>query len=1044
VLIREGADVRLCGVRHVNGPNIYTWRPVAVARLELAELAGQETVAHPGFGERLLAALPGLAEHHCAAGQPGGFAAAMARGTYFGHVTEHVALELSCLAGREVNFGRTVWAGDGGVYDVITECPVDEPPDCPVPRDLMLLAMDVVSDVIAEREPRPGAALAAIAAAVEESRLGVSTAALARAARHRDIPVRRVGNLSLLRLGYGCHRRLVWAALTDQTSAVAVDIASDKLLTKQLLAGAGVPVPEGMVVRTAEAAADALATLGPPVVVKPRRGSQGGGVSVGITRPDQVELAFHRAGQRGQEVIVERYVAGTDYRVLVVDGRVAAAARLRPPAVTGDGVHHIQALVAAANDDPRRGAGHARELTAIELDSEALAYLAARGLHPGSIPAPGVVVTLRRNANLSTGGTSTDVTGEVHPAVAAMCCRAAAAVGLDVCGIDLRLPGISSPPPPGAGAVIELNASPGLRMHAAPSAGRARDVAGTIIDRLYPPGSAARIPVVSVTGTNGKTTTVRMIGHILSQAGLTVGMTTTDGVYTGGRLIRAGDCAGPLSAAMVLDDPAVEAAVLETARGGILRGGLGYDRADVAVVTNITADHLGVDGICGLDELAEVKALVAEAIRPGATLILNAQDPRAVALANRPAVRQMRPVIRYFSLDGRNPAVVGHRLSGGMTCELAGGQLVETRGGEQTALLAVADLPGAAGGAATHVVANALAAIAACRALGVSGKDIRRALATFGPAEANPGRGNVYRVAGRPVIVDYAHNPAALAAVGRLLLGAWGGDPVAAVTLPGDRRDDLVADSAAAIAAWFGRVVVYEDTDLRGRSPGQMTALISAALTARRPGITIATAGGPDEALRSALAMAGPGDPVLMVHEELEPVRASLAALGAVSDDRLGPSGGAGCAGALAGGSGDVPGHGLFPARIGMERRRGRGGHQALDPLGARRLADVVPDAVGVGVDVGGTVGGRLGGEHLVQRALDPPQVGHVAERDRDQRPAPVARVRQDVGVADQQHPGPRRPLVYRLQHRGHLGCGLVDRLPELVGAAGGVMVLAR
>lgn len=399
--------------------------------------------------------------------------------------------------------------------------------------------------------------------------------------------------------------------------------------------------------------------------------------------------------------------------------------------MTGDGVHDIQALVAAANADPRRGAGHARELTKIALDSEALAHLAAQDLHPGTVPGPGAVVTLRRNANLSTGGTSIDVTGEIHPDVAAMCCRAAAAVGLDVCGIDLRLPGISSPPRPGSGAVIELNASPGLRMHLAPSAGRARDVVSAIIDRLYPPGVSARVPIVSVTGTNGKTTTVRMIGHILRQAGLHAGMTTTDGVYSGGRLVHAADASGPRSAEMVLDDPSVEAAVLETARGGIVRRGLGYGKADVAVVTNITADHFGMDGITDLDDLAEVKSLVAEEIQPGGTLILNGDDPRSAALARRGAVLAARPVIRYFSLDSRNPVVVAHRLGGGMTCELADGQLVETHGGEQTVLLDASELPGSCGGAAAHLVSNALAACAACRALGVSVKDIKRALATF-------------------------------------------------------------------------------------------------------------------------------------------------------------------------------------------------------------------------------------------------------------------------------------------------------------------------
>jgi len=876
--------VRLIDLRRLSGPNIYTSRPVTVARLELDGLTGQETSDYPGFAGRLTAVLPGIAEHHCAAGRPGGFLEAMGRGTYFGHVTEHTALELSARAGRSVHFGRTEWAGADGRYDVIMECPQDEPEDSPVPEDLLRLALRLVTDLLSERSGHASPDLDAISRMVAESALGVSTAALAAAARRRGIPVRRVGSLSMLRLGHGCRRRVAWAALTEQTSAVGVDIASDKVLAKQLLAGAGVPVPEGMVATSPAQAAEAYTKIGRPVVIKPRNGNHGANVTVGVTSATDAMDAYQRASVTGPEVIVEEYVPGTDYRVLVVDGRMIAAARLRPASVTGDGHHDIESLVALANADPRRGEGHTLPLTRIVLDSQALDHLAAQGRHPRSVPAAGELVTLRRNANLSTGGTSADVTDLVHPEVAAMCCRAAAAAGLDVCGVDVRLADIAAPilTGPDGGAVIELNACPGLRMHLEPSAGRPRDVAGPVIDRLYPPGAPSRIPIVAVTGTNGKTTTVRMISHILRQAGLRVGMATTDGVYSGGQLIHRADASGPRSAGMLLDDPTVEAAVLETARGGIVRRGLGYDRADVAVLTNITADHLGTDGVDDLDDLTGIKALVAEEIQRGGSLVLNADDPRTAALAARPAVQDRHPVIRFFSLLPGNPVIMAHRMSGGITCELRHRQLVETRGGQETLLLDVADLPGSFGGSASHLVANALAAVAACRALGVSVKDVRRALTTFTPAEANPGRGNIYQVGGSPVVVDYGHNAAALAAMGRLLHDAWAGDPVAAITLPGDRRDDLVAETAATVAAWFGQVVVYEDGDLRGRSPGEMTRLITAALEAGRPGMTIVPAAGPSEALRSALALtSGPADPVLFLYEKLEPVLALLGSLGA-------------------------------------------------------------------------------------------------------------------------------------------------------------------
>ncbi len=588
----------------------------------------------------------------------------MARGTYFGHVTEHVALELSSMAGREVNLGRTMWAGADGCYDVMTECPSDEPADSAVPGDLLRLAIDVVQDVVGELAPGFTGELDRIRQACERERLGVSSAAIAAAARQRGIPVRRVGSLSLLRLGYGHHRKLAWAALTSRTSAVGVDIAADKQLSKQVLAAAGIPVAAGVVARSAAEAAAALATLDGPVVVKPLGGSQGANVTIGVRTASEAAAAYAKASAISDAVLVEALVPGTDYRVLVIDGQMAAAAQLRPAAVTGDGARTIGQLVAAANADPRRGHGHSRELTRIKLDGLALSHLHSMGLDEHSVPAAGQMVTLRRNANLSTGGTSKDVTDVVHPDVASMCRRAAAVAGLDVCGIDLRLADIGAPLRDRSGlgpaqpcAVLELNACPGLRMHLAPTEGKARDVAAAVVDSMYPAGLTARIPVLSVTGTNGKTTTARMIGHLLRQAGWRVGLACTDGVFIGGELVYAADASGPRSAEMVLDDPTVEAAVLETARGGIVRRGLGYEQADVAVVTNITADHLGDDGIDSIEELVHVKSLVAEEIADGGSVVLNADDPLAAGLASRPAVLAHSPVIRYFSMTPGNELV---------------------------------------------------------------------------------------------------------------------------------------------------------------------------------------------------------------------------------------------------------------------------------------------------------------------------------------------------------------------------------------------------
>ena len=879
--------MRFIDLRHLCGPNVFTASPVTIARLELDDLSCKETTDFGGFPERLAELLPGLASHHCAAGRPGGFLDAMARGTYFGHVTEHVALELSGLAGRDVHLGRTLWAGADGRYDLMMECPQDEPADSPVPEELVRLALQIVHDVTSELRPSFDAEVERIGAVCERERLGVSTAAIAAAARRRGIPVRRVTGLSLLRLGYGCHRQLVCAALTSQTSAVGVDIAADKQLAKQLVADAGIQVAAGITAWSADEAAAALGEIGRPVVIKPLGGSQGANLTIGVRTAAEAAAAYGRASAPGGAVLVEALVPGADYRVLVIDGQIAAAAQLRPASVTGDGARTIGQLVAEANTDPRRGVGHSRELTMIRLDAEALSHLDSLGLDDHSVPAVGQVVTLRRNANLSTGGTSKDVTELVHSEVAEMCRRAAAVSGLDVCGIDLRLADISAPlhDPAGHGpaqpwALLELNACPGLRMHLSPTEGRPRDVAAAVVDSLFPAGVPARIPIVSVTGTNGKTSAVRMISQVLRQAGLRVGMSCTDGVYVGGRLVYAADAAGPRSAETVLDDPTVEAAVLETARGGIVRRGLGYDRADVAVVTNITADHLGDDGIDDLDELIHVKALVAEEICEGGSVVLNADDMAVAALADRRAVRARAPVIRFFSLVPGNPVIEQHKAAGGLCYEVIDGQLTETEAGEQRVLLAVADLPGAFGGRAAHVVANALAAVAACRAASVSVKDIARGLATFAPAAENPGRGNIYRAGTSPVVVDYGHNAAALEATGRFLRGVWGGAPVAVVTLPGDRRDDLLVQTAETIASWFGTVVLYEDSDKRGRPAGQMSALLRSALQSACAGIDCRLADNPADALRTALELAD-GEPVLFIYEKLAMAHDALTAVGA-------------------------------------------------------------------------------------------------------------------------------------------------------------------
>ena len=869
--------MKIISVRRLRGPNVHLARPAVVARLDLGDLTGRETCDVEGFPERLLRVLPGLTEHHCAAGSPGGFVSRMRGGTYFGHVTEHVSIELSQLIGRDVSFGRTVSAGAPGQYDVIVECPADEVPGSPLPESLLSAAVELVLAVVAARPADPP--LAALRELADRTATGPSTAAIIAAARRRGIPVERLADLSLLRLGWGNRQRLAWAAMTDRTGGVGIDIAGDKQITRELLSAAGVPVVPGGAAATATEAVAWRQRLGGPVVVKPRHGRQGEHVAMNLCDDAAVAAAF--AGPGGDKV-VERQLGGRDYRVLVVGGEIVAAAERIAAHVVGDGEHTVAELVEAVNADPRRGEGHARVLTRIDPAACDATVLA-------TVPVAGSTVWLRDTANLSTGGTSRDVTDRMHPAVARLCLRVAALVGLDVAGIDLRMPDIAEPLPPAGdpddvtAGVIEVNAAPGLRMHLAPVHGRPRDAGDAIVRSMFPAGSDGRIPTASVTGTNGKTSVARLTAHLLGGAGLKVGLTCTDGVVVDGVEVFAGDATGPRSAQMVLGDPGVQAAVLETARGGIVRRGLGYDWSDVGVVTNITGDHLGQDGLESIEDVAHVKALVAERVKDGGTLVLNADDPWVRTLPERPRVRAERKRVVWFGEDARQPVVAAHLGGGGLAYVLQDGWLVQAVGARRTPLLRVADLPGAYGGAAPYAALNALAAIATARAMGASQDVVLDRLARFDPPAHNPGRGTLLRRGEVSLFLDYAHNPAALAAALRTLHRLFGPSRcLAVVTLPGDRRDDLIAASAQVIADGVTRVVLHEDEDLRGRPAGEAAALIEREMRLRRPQLSAVRAADHREAVRAALELAVPGDVVLVMYEKLAPMLALLGELGAV------------------------------------------------------------------------------------------------------------------------------------------------------------------
>jgi cyanophycin synthetase len=868
--------MRIESIRTISGPNVYSHKPVLVMRLDLEHLTGRESHEVDGFVDRLLGAIPGLSEHTCGLGYRGGFVERLREGTYFGHVVEHVAIEMSHAAGIGVDHGKTRSAGPPHLYDVVVEYAAEHGM-----RRLVEAAVACVEALVAGKPFPIDEHVEDARHIADRSELGPSTRAIVEAAARRGIPWRRVGAGSLVQLGYGRHRRHVQAAVSDRTPLIAADVACDKELTKRLLEAAAIPVPRGVLARTEAEACEALEDLEPPLVAKPLDGQQGKGVSLGLRTADEVAAAYRHARAFSSSVLVEESLTGRDFRVLVVDGRMVAAAERIPAHVMGDGEHTIRDLVEIANRDPRRGEGHARPLTRIEIDEASLASLSRRGYTPESVPPAGERVVLHQNANLSKGGTARDVTDEVHPSVARMCERAARTIGLDVCGVDVVTEDISRPLERGRGGVVELNAAPGLRMHLSPCEGAPRDVGAAVVEMLYPEGAPSRIPIVAITGTNGKTTTTRMIGHTAASTGAVAGVATTDGVWIGGECVAEGDLTGPYAAGLVLSDPAVEVAVLETARGGIARRGLGWDWCDVAVMTNVQADHIGQDGIRSIDDLLWVKSLVAERVREGGTLVLNADDERLASLADEPRIARVPKQVVYFSLRESSVVVHRHLSRGGTAFFVRDGWIVEADPTGERRVAAVADIPATMGGAAEFHVANAIAAAAASRALGIETERIAAALATFDHNAANPGRTNLFRVGAGHVLVDYGHNADGYRAVARMASRVASGRVTSVITLPGDRADEVLVEAARAAANGFDRVVISEDHDLRGRAPGELPRLLAETVRAERPDRECVVM--PDEcaAVESEIARMGPGDLVVVFYEKLGPILETLARHGA-------------------------------------------------------------------------------------------------------------------------------------------------------------------
>ncbi|MFC5475198.1 cyanophycin synthetase [Paraherbaspirillum soli] len=777
------------------------------------------------------------------------------------HALEIAALGLQSEAGCPVTFSRTVPTVESGVYQVIVEYTEEE-----VGKLAFELAQALCRAAVTDTPFDLAGSLARLQELDEDIRLGPSTGSIVHAAVVRGIPFRRLTGGSMVQFGWGSRQRRIQAAETNHTSAIAESIAQDKELTKKLLNAAGVPVPQGRVVSDAEEAWAAAQEIGSPVVLKPRDGNQGKGVAVNITAREQVLAAFEVASQICSEVIVERYLPGHDYRLLVVGKHLVAAARRDPPQVIGDGLHTIRQLVDQVNSDPLRGEGHATSLTKIRFDAIAMATLAKQNYNADSIPQQGVRVILRNNANLSTGGTATDVTDDVHPDLAACAVAAAQMVGLDICGVDVVCNNVHQALEEQEGGVVEVNAAPGLRMHISPSYGKGRAVGEAIISTMFTDGDNGRIPLVAVAGTNGKTTTVRLIAHLLGRKGLRVGMTNSDGVYIEQQRIDTGDCSGPRSARNVLMHPDVDAAVFETARGGILREGLGFDRCDVAVVTNIgMGDHLGLSYISTVDDLAVVKRVIVENVAPSGHAVLNAADPMVASMA-----KSSPGSVTFFAHDHHHPLMTTHRAQGHRVVYQDGAAIVAAQG-KQEHRLALKDIPLTRNGTIGFQVENAMAAIAAAWALNLDWDLIRAGLAGFvNDAATAPGRFNVFDYRGATLIADYGHNPDAILALVKAIDTMPAKRRSVVISGAGDRRDIDIRHQTEILGDAFDEVILYQDQCQRGRADGEVLGLLRQGLKNARRTTATEEINGEFLAIDTALSHLSPGDLCLILVDQVE------------------------------------------------------------------------------------------------------------------------------------------------------------------------------
>ncbi len=869
--------MRINETRVYRGPNLYAHFPVIRLTVDLGELEQYPSGKIPGFGERLVDALPSLYEHTCSYGEPGGFLRRVNEddGTWFGHILEHVAIELQQLAGAKVTFGKTRSTEKEGEYHVVysyEEERVGLAAGTLALRFLhTLIPADMPIDIEAEEDFNFSEELEDLISFAQRRQFGPSTASLVAAAEARDIPWIRLNDYSLVQFGHGKHQQRVQATITSQTRHISVDIASDKEETHKILADLGLPVPQQELVRNTRQAIKSARRIGYPVVVKPYNGNHGRGVTLNIESEEQVETAVEVAKQHARTLVVETMIKGFDHRMLVINGELVAVSKRVPGHVVGDGVSTIQALVDTVNSDPRRGIGHEKVLTRIEVDHQSTRLLEVAGYSLDTVLEDGETFYLRSTGNLSTGGTAVDMTDEVHPDNREMAMRAAKAIGLDVAGVDFITPDVTRSYREIGGAICEINAAPGFRMHVAPTEGTPRDVATPVMDMLFPPNTPSRIPIAAITGTNGKTTTSRMVAHIHKMSGGTVGLASTDGVYIDGVRTVEGDMTGPMAARMVLRDPSVDTAVIETARGGLLRAGLGYRTCDVGVVLNVSNDHLGLKGINTVEELAEVKRVVVEVARDCA--VLNADDINCLKMADHTDAKR----IAYFTMNPQNDLVRQHIRAGGLAAVLEEGinghmiTIYDDR--SHIPLLWTHLIPATLDGKAMHNVQNAMAAAVVAYAQGIKLKNIRQGLRTFDTSFFQvPGRLNVFNDLPFKVILDYAHNPAAVRCMIDLVKRLdVNGERICVLSAPGDRRDEDVLEIAEIAAAGpFDHIIVRRDDSLRGRDRDEIVTLLRRGLIASGfDGDKITTVIDEQESVAHALRCGSRGDLVLILGDNI-------------------------------------------------------------------------------------------------------------------------------------------------------------------------------